>query len=375
LAAAIQEVLGRTQVEDLWLRFFTTSTNLSRGGLQVHDRGGAGRAVRAAQSLLGLLPPVSDAQTGDLLVDGGYLTSYPVDVMRGRFGVNTVIVVDASGERDAAAALRSLAPLDGGVSGWRLLWERLLRLGPTAGQPRYETLVAALLSAVQRSQLLLATRDHPIDVHIRPAAPARLPRTRGEQEALIRSAYKHSLAAVAAWQRREAAAWDCAGGAASSSLTLINAGAGAAAAAEPAAAATQRWVADEARADGPRGGAPVGPRGRLPPPWVPAPLPAPVPAALSPLFSGMPIQSPRARGGEAPREAVAALLSRNASVEEVLAFSRGGSSPRGSPRDTVVRRIGSEPGRELLEGGASTPEVVNAVGGGGEHRRTASAER
>ena len=43
-------------------------------------------------TVLGFLPPIVDR--GELLVDGGYLNGIPVDVMRERMGVETVIVVD-----------------------------------------------------------------------------------------------------------------------------------------------------------------------------------------------------------------------------------------------------------------------------------------
>jgi hypothetical protein len=74
LEGNIRAALGDTAIEDLWLRFFCCSTNLSRGTLAVHERGPAARYVRAAQTVLGLLPPVADAG-GDLLVDGGYLNN------------------------------------------------------------------------------------------------------------------------------------------------------------------------------------------------------------------------------------------------------------------------------------------------------------
>jgi predicted acylesterase/phospholipase RssA len=366
LAQAIQEVLGGTAIEDLWLRFFCTTTNLTRGEMQVHERGGVGRAVRASQSLLGLLPPVTDDVTGDLLADGGYLTSYPVDVMRGRFGVDTVIVVDcAGGERDAANALRSLAPLDGGVSGWRLLWDRLFRLsGPgTAGQPQYETLVAALLAAVQRRQLRQATREHPIDLHIRPSAPARALTTRAEQEALVRAAYKQSLAAIAAWQQQEGASWGSRSD--SSSIVLISASS----VSSQAAAATQRWVSEDARArvrttqvgdafaGGTTGGAVAGTMGGITAPkhpgrtsgWTPAPH-SPQIRPPSPRMNGVPISGPlpvRGAGSDMPREAVNALLSRTASAEATAELAKaaagkaGGStsdSPSGAGRPPTTPR-------------------------------------
>jgi lysophospholipid hydrolase len=68
------------------------------------------------------LPPVADEATGDVLVDGGYLNPIPVDVMREKMGVETVIVVDV--EDEDYLAFRNLTPHDGGLGGWRLLWDR-----------------------------------------------------------------------------------------------------------------------------------------------------------------------------------------------------------------------------------------------------------
>ena len=51
-----------------------------------------------------------------------YMNSMPVDVMRGLMGVDSVIVVDVEGRDDMG--WRNLAPYDGGLSGWRLLWDR-----------------------------------------------------------------------------------------------------------------------------------------------------------------------------------------------------------------------------------------------------------
>lgn len=50
-----------------------------------------------------------------------YLNNIPVDVMRG-LGVDSVIVVDV--EDKDASVWRNLSAYDGGISGWRLLWDR-----------------------------------------------------------------------------------------------------------------------------------------------------------------------------------------------------------------------------------------------------------
>ena len=51
-----------------------------------------------------------------------YLNNIPVDVMRGALGVDTVIVVDV--EDKDASVWRNLTSYEGGISGWRLLWDR-----------------------------------------------------------------------------------------------------------------------------------------------------------------------------------------------------------------------------------------------------------
>lgn len=113
--AVVREALGPARIEDLWLKFFCVSTNLSRGAPSVHERGVLWRMCRASMTIVGLVPPVYHA--GDLLVDGGYLNNIPVDVMRG-LGVGTVIVVDVE-DRDQSA-WHNLTPYDGGLSGWQV---------------------------------------------------------------------------------------------------------------------------------------------------------------------------------------------------------------------------------------------------------------
>lgn len=61
---------GCSKIEDLWLRFFCVTTNLTAGKAHVHERGTLWRAVRASMSLIGLVPPV--VVDGQVLCDGGY---------------------------------------------------------------------------------------------------------------------------------------------------------------------------------------------------------------------------------------------------------------------------------------------------------------
>lgn len=78
-------------VEDLWLPFFSVSTNLSRYALEVHRQGPLWLAVRASSAIPVLLPPYYSA-TGEMLVDGCLLDNVPVETMHAlKSGPNVVV--------------------------------------------------------------------------------------------------------------------------------------------------------------------------------------------------------------------------------------------------------------------------------------------
>ena len=64
------------QIEDFWINFFCTTTNITHSKLEIHERGHAWRYIRASMSLSGFVPPISDH--GNLLLDGGYMNNLPV---------------------------------------------------------------------------------------------------------------------------------------------------------------------------------------------------------------------------------------------------------------------------------------------------------
>ena len=78
--ARLKEHFGDAEIGDLMMPFFAISTNLTDGAYRVHRRGLLWEALRASIALPGILPPVVD--DGELLVDGGVLNNFPIDVMR-----------------------------------------------------------------------------------------------------------------------------------------------------------------------------------------------------------------------------------------------------------------------------------------------------
>lgn len=94
VARRLTESLGDWGIEDLWIPFFCTSTNLTHSRTVVHDRGDLARAVRASVAIPGVLPPVTSES--DLLVDSGILNNLPADVMRRRIPNGRLIAIDVA---------------------------------------------------------------------------------------------------------------------------------------------------------------------------------------------------------------------------------------------------------------------------------------
>jgi len=128
LQRLIADETGGRAIEDLWIRFFSVSTNLSRATQVVHDRGELSVGLRASVSLPGVLPPVPSGT--DLLVDGGLLNNLPIDVMTEQLGGGRVIAVDLRRQVE----LKMQAAAGPSLSGWLVLarraWPRRERFDP-----------------------------------------------------------------------------------------------------------------------------------------------------------------------------------------------------------------------------------------------------
>jgi predicted acylesterase/phospholipase RssA/CRP-like cAMP-binding protein len=130
----LQTVFRETQIEDLWVKYFCVSTNVTRDTMDVHQVGPVWRYARASMTVMGLLPPIMDVN-GDLLVDGGYTNNMPVDCMYAMCpSINTVVACDV--ENKDNSALENVDPEEYGdsVSGWYLL-ARILTSAVGIGKP------------------------------------------------------------------------------------------------------------------------------------------------------------------------------------------------------------------------------------------------
>ncbi|XP_071626709.1 neuropathy target esterase sws isoform X1 [Temnothorax longispinosus] len=73
----IQQTFGDTYIEDLWLPYFTITTDITDSCMRTHRHGSLWRYIRASMSLSGYMPPMCDPVDGHLLLDGGYVNNLP----------------------------------------------------------------------------------------------------------------------------------------------------------------------------------------------------------------------------------------------------------------------------------------------------------
>ncbi|XP_053817970.1 patatin-like phospholipase domain-containing protein 7 isoform X4 [Vidua chalybeata] len=115
---SINNIFKDKQIEDLWIPYFTITTDITASAMRVHRDGSLWRYIRASMSLSGYMPPLCDPKDGHLLMDGGYINNLPADVARS-MGAKVVIAIDV-GSRDET----DLTNYGDCLSGWWLLWKR-----------------------------------------------------------------------------------------------------------------------------------------------------------------------------------------------------------------------------------------------------------
>jgi NTE family protein len=109
----LRENFGEARIENLWRLYYCTSSNLTTGRAKTHRSGLLWRAVRASVAIPGILPPVIDGE--EVLVDGGVMNNFPVDVMR-ELRRGPIIGVDVATK--AAPMLTASNVGDGSLAWW-----------------------------------------------------------------------------------------------------------------------------------------------------------------------------------------------------------------------------------------------------------------
>jgi len=189
-------MFGDTRIEDLWIKFFCVSANLTQATPSVHRDGPLARAVRASMSIPGVAPPL--CEKGNLIVDGGVLNNLPGDVMRRLMG-GKVIVVDVSPQKDLAIDPEFRQT----PSAWNLVWNRINPLAKRISIPGVLAIImrTMLLTSVHNSILVMKNAD----LYIRPSVDAFGMFEWRSLDEIVDAGYRHAQKEIAAWKTRDAA--------------------------------------------------------------------------------------------------------------------------------------------------------------------------
>ncbi|XP_018347988.1 PREDICTED: neuropathy target esterase sws isoform X2 [Trachymyrmex septentrionalis] len=114
----IQQTFGDTYIEDLWLPYFTITTDITDSCMRTHRHGLLWRYIRSSMTIAGVFPPICDPLDGHLLVDGCYVNNVPADEML-RQGAHHILAIDVGSQDDT-----DLTNYGDSLSGWWLLWKR-----------------------------------------------------------------------------------------------------------------------------------------------------------------------------------------------------------------------------------------------------------
>ncbi|WP_299082514.1 cyclic nucleotide-binding domain-containing protein [uncultured Paraglaciecola sp.] len=165
ISQAIKEQTLGWNIEDFWLPFFCVSTNLTTTLPVIHNRGDACLAVRSSVSIPGVLPPVP--HESDLLVDGGVLNNLPVDIMREMNPFGDIVAVDVA----PPIGPKAKSEFGTEVSGWRLLFKRLLPWSKAPSVPGLgATIMHAMVagSALKRQKIIEQQQaDIYLNIHVK----------------------------------------------------------------------------------------------------------------------------------------------------------------------------------------------------------------
>ena len=157
----VEEYLGKyyegRDIEDCNRNFYCISANLSNSKQVIHRSGSLFGSIRSSFSLPGILPPKIGKE--GLLIDGGVMNNFPVDVMI-ETGAKTIIGVEFSGNMEKKPEFESYP------SGLQMLTSKFKKKKSYKDVPTLmNTLVkSSLLNSFNKAQEAIEMTD----IHIKP---------------------------------------------------------------------------------------------------------------------------------------------------------------------------------------------------------------
>lgn len=141
LTRVLQDIFGETLIEEMWRPFFAVATNLSTAEPVIQDRGQLWQAIRASSALPPVFSPLLNEER-QVLVDGGVMNNFPVEIMVGRTEGGPVVGVNVNPHRERPGKY----DFGDSISGWQVLRGRILPFGKKLRVP---SLVGSMMRTME----------------------------------------------------------------------------------------------------------------------------------------------------------------------------------------------------------------------------------
>ena len=146
-----KKVFGENrQIEDFWMPFFCIATNSSTAEMEIIQSGPVWKAIRKSISIPGVFTPVME--NGNVIIDGGIMNNFPVDVMLELAESKRIIAVNVSPPKEKMRHY----DLETSVSGWKILWSRI---NPFVRRLRTPSLIGIILRTLELNSVRLSKRQ------------------------------------------------------------------------------------------------------------------------------------------------------------------------------------------------------------------------
>jgi predicted acylesterase/phospholipase RssA len=189
MTSVLNELYEGLYIEDLWRPFFCVSSNLTRAEPVVHQTGLLWKSVRASVAIPGIFTPI--LHQGEVLVDGGTLNNFPVDIMDELCEGGTVIGVNVSQSHETEEDYQ-FGP---SISGWQILWSRV---NPFSEPIHAPALATNLMRSLELSSVhQIKTSETLADILIQPEVKGYAMLDFASYESIIEIGYQAALKQLA----------------------------------------------------------------------------------------------------------------------------------------------------------------------------------
>jgi predicted acylesterase/phospholipase RssA/CRP-like cAMP-binding protein len=191
LNRVLRAIAEETQIEDLWLRYFCVSSNLTRAVVEVQSSGSLYTGIRSSCSVPGLGPPV--IRGGELIVDGGVLNNLPADIAR-TMTQGKVIASNVAAKED----VRSSIDAADDMSGWALLFSMLNPFAAPIRMPSFPAIIerTSMLAGVLASEAI----SKQVDLYLEPPVQRFTATQWAPLDVMVDAGYRHALVKLDEWE-------------------------------------------------------------------------------------------------------------------------------------------------------------------------------